>query len=204
MEEEYRMQKAQADIQAASANDVGNVVIHEDGTTERRDSQAIDFSTLSSKPKADDDADDDASIRGVVSSESRHGSAMGSSGQADVDTVAANGTDNNDEENIPTIRISTESTRELTSAKETVEKIHTNGNGEADTSILEGTRLQQPVQAAAGENGDQDNNESSGGGEPFSFSNKRLCERWLDNLFMVLYEVDPFFYRMHARELTHT
>jgi len=24
--------------------------------------------------------------------------------------------------------------------------------------------------------------------EPFSFSNKRLCERWLDNLFMVLYE----------------
>ena len=27
--------------------------------------------------------------------------------------------------------------------------------------------------------------------EPFSFSNKRLCERWLDNLFMVLYEVSP-------------
>ena len=25
--------------------------------------------------------------------------------------------------------------------------------------------------------------------EPFSFSTKRLCEGWLDNLFMVLYEV---------------
>lgn len=27
----------------------------------------------------------------------------------------------------------------------------------------------------------------------FSFTNKRLCERWLDNLFMVLYEVSTFF-----------
>lgn len=31
--------------------------------------------------------------------------------------------------------------------------------------------------------------------DAFSFTNKRLCERWLDNLFMVSYEVrcPPFF-----------
>jgi hypothetical protein len=53
--------------------------------------------------------------------------------------------------------------------------------------------LQQPAQAAASE-GDGENKDTTtiggpGGQESFSFSNKRLCERWLDNLFMVLYEV---------------
>lgn len=54
--------------------------------------------------------------------------------------------------------------------------------------------LEKPLQAAASENGQMEG-ESPITQEPFSFSNKRLCERWLDNLFMVLYEVnDKFFF----------
>ena len=56
MEEEYRMQKAQADIHAASSGSVNSdnangVVIHEDGST----------------TNAHADSDDDASTRGMVS-----------------------------------------------------------------------------------------------------------------------------------------
>ncbi|KAJ7753788.1 Chs5p-Arf1p-binding proteins-domain-containing protein, partial [Mycena metata] len=57
--------------------------------------------------------------------------------------------------------------------------------------------LERPVQAAAGDEEDTAGADKDKKGkepapplpqEPFSFSNKRLCERWLDNLFMVLYE----------------
>lgn len=63
---------------------------------------------------------------------------------------------------IPTIRISSESNRTPTSAPVPLEK---------------------PEQSQA-EVGD-----GEGDGEISAFSNKRLCERWLDNLFLVLYEV---------------
>ena len=95
----------------------------------------------------------------------------------------------NAEEEIPTIRISTESNREKKAEME--KEIEAIENGEVKTNgVNGGTELQPPVQAAAGE-GEQDGSESPGASapEPFSFSNKRLCERWLDNLFMVLYEV---------------
>jgi hypothetical protein len=158
MEEEYRMQKAQADIVAVSQDTV----------------------------------DDDASTKGVRSSPSikPDGSPTWSDAQSpthvnmgDVETT------------IPTIRISTESAREESSrAERAAAAAKTNGvenrNGEP---AVEG--LQQPAQAAAGE-GDGDSKEVTpisgpGAQESFSFSNKRLCERWLDNLFMVLYEVSP-------------
>jgi len=50
--------------------------------------------------------------------------------------------------------------------------------------------LEKPVQAAAAEPGEEvpASPVPTSSTEPFSFSNKRLCERWLDNLFMVLYE----------------
>ncbi|KAI0044319.1 chaps family protein [Auriscalpium vulgare] len=174
MEEEYRMQKAQADIRAV---DDGDAVIPEDGA-----------------PRGEL-ADDDASTRGVRSAESAHGSNMGSVSAHDVKVLeaaaeaaeaAAHVSDVEEEDGIPTIRISTESSRETKvevngKEEEVKEEVKTNG-------VLEHA-LQQPVQAAAGE-GEQENSEAGGNPaqEPFSFTNKRLCERWLDNLFMVLYE----------------
>ena len=49
--------------------------------------------------------------------------------------------------------------------------------------------MQKPVQAAGEDKQDSSDITAVAQAEPFSFSNKRLCERWLDNLFMVLYEV---------------
>lgn len=171
MEEEYRMLKAQSDIQfSAGASDV---IIHEDGAAVPvRDSLVSEGTTLATGGL--EGADDDASTRGVVSPASRR---------------ASNSKDLNAEGEIPTIRISTESNREKKAEME--KEIEASENSEVKTNgVNGGTELQPPVQAAAGE-GEQDGSESPGTSapEPFSFSNKRLCERWLDNLFMVLYEV---------------
>ncbi len=147
----------------------------------------------------DADADDDASTKGV------HASTSAS--QIDSPTSSASQSPtlefvNDTEITIPTIRISTESAREETlraqkaataAAAATVNGVE-NINGEP---VPEG--LQQPVQAAAGEgNGENKDASGPGGQESFSFSNKRLCERWLDNLFMVLYEVSSTLLRFVA------
>ncbi|EMD34713.1 hypothetical protein CERSUDRAFT_116901 [Gelatoporia subvermispora B] len=172
MEEEYRMQKAQGDIRAhtvspssSAAGENGTPAIHEDGTV-----AAVPPRGASLTARTDEQADDDASTRGVHSANP----------SADGDSLAPNG--------IPTIRISTESDvghEDKAEEAEQAEKL-VNGNGDAkdkDSAASEAAALEKPVQA-----GGQEEGAGSGAQEPFSFSNKRLCERWLDNLFMVLYE----------------
>ncbi|KAJ9249324.1 hypothetical protein DTO207G8_6831 [Paecilomyces variotii] len=85
--------------------------------------------------------------------------------------VNGNGAENGDE---------SESKDELADEK-------TNGNGEVNQT--EETSIERPEQTMASEvvksgNEDHDPSHSS----YTQFKNKRLCERWLDNLFMVLYE----------------
>lgn len=172
MEEEYRIQKAQTDMQQAlrSANgvtdpqdakesDVGTAVIHEDGTVMKVD-----------------EADDGASTKALAPPTPK------------LASTEVNG--------IPTIRISTESldtTDEASEVAETsTEEAAINDHPTTPHNALPEPNgvhtLEKPLQAAANE-GEQNGNETSNPSEPFSFSNKRLCERWLDNLFMVLYEV---------------
>ena len=156
MEEEYRMQKAHADIAAVS--------------------------------REEPVADDDASIKGVRAppSAGREDSPRSSSnGQSPTSTHVGDA-----ESTIPTIRISTESAREESlRAEKAAAASKTNGLENTNGDAVVGG-LQQPAQAAAGD-GDGEGKEATQPGtqESFSFSNKRLCERWLDNLFMVLYEV---------------
>jgi Chs5-Arf1p-binding protein BUD7/BCH1 len=152
MEEEYRMQKAHADI-----------------ATVARDEEVV--------------ADDDASIKGLRTPPSASGE------DSPASTFEQSPTDDA-ESTIPTIRISTESSREESLRAEKAAAA-AKLNGMENAKAVEG--LQQPAQAAAGE-GDGESKDATpiggpGGQESFSFSNKRLCERWLDNLFMVLYEV---------------
>ncbi|GJE93723.1 chaps-domain-containing protein [Phanerochaete sordida] len=167
MEEEYRQQKAQTE----GTSNASTTVIHEDGSV-----------TQGSATLATKDADDNASTKGVRSAAGtpehspKAAGANGDSVEAGVEAVT-NG--------IPTIRLSTESAREPSQEEEHANGVAKNGQGEAAADALE-----RPVQAAAGE-GSQDDAKSTSGqaqSEAFSFSNKRLCERWLDNLFMVLYE----------------
>ncbi|KAI0341382.1 chaps-domain-containing protein [Trametopsis cervina] len=160
MEEEYRMQKAQTDTHASTSS-----IIHEDGSV-----TVAGGSGLSTKG-----ADDNASTKGVRSTTHSPNASQANGGEI------PNG--------IPTIRISTESQRE---AKEQADAESTqNGVHEEEESVpqVAGSSLEKPVQAAAGD-GTEDTNRPtpSPQHEAFSFSNKRLCERWLDNLFMVLYE----------------
>ncbi len=169
MEEEYRMQKAQVDITALAREEV--------------------------------DADDNASTKGM------HAPTSGSQIDSPVSSASESPTPTTEstdeaESSIPTIRISTESAREETlKAQKAPAAAAVNGvenvNGDP---VPKG--LQQPVQAAAGESNGEKKDASSGGPggqESFSFSNKRLCERWLDNLFMVLYEVRSYLARFLSR-----
>lgn len=154
------MQKAQADIMAV-------VKEGSDGKKGVRESGEV------AEEMVGGGADDDASTRGVASPEDVK--------EVELESGPA----------IPTIRISSESDREKKVGEEGV-----NGNGDAAdivdavTAAAEDT-LGKPEQAATQEEGEDAAGDAAtvNGGEAFSFSNKRLCERWLDNLFMVLYEV---------------
>ena len=106
----------------------------------------------------------------------------------------ANGNDDEPTSAVPTIRISAESSREDDSS---------NGDEAVQQNGVQKHDLERPVQAAG--EGDQNVNEASPAPvqEAFSFSNKRLCERWLDNLFMVLYEVGYHFFLVDLRSFNN-
>lgn len=171
MEEEYRNQKAQAENQTATlkqqntmpeanvVKDTENTIIHEDGMASKwAESRAVD--------------DDNASTRGVLSSRPSIKS------DTDEGLCLPN--------NIPIIRVSTESEIEKELSESPVEEETANGRDIHDTATIASAMIEKPVQVAVNEDTEDPSTSLS---ETFSFSNKRLCERWLDNLFMVLYEV---------------
>ncbi len=177
------MQKAQIDLPQHYANGMksaGDIPEVENSNVSVRDSMASGVPTLVASSKAEGEADDDASTKGMASpaSDARIGAT-----QSDLNISQ-----------IPTIKISSESDRE----DEDVEAdVPTNDKTPAATENGASQHitheLEKPSQAAAA-----DEKDGSGEGsanpvqEGFSFSNKRLCERWLDNLFMVLYEVQGY------------
>lgn len=169
MEEEYRMQKAQVDI---------NAIAKQETTAEVQSVRDSGVGTFGSSTDVGG-ADDDASIRGVASPNET---------KSELDAAPA----------IPTIRISTESDRAIEVEGQEPDK-KPNGDTSAVTAAAEDT-LGKPEQAATQEEGEDVTGDTAtlNGGEAFSFSNKRLCERWLDNLFMVLYEVFPATITVHV------
>lgn len=164
MEEEYRMQKAQAEIQKVvisnGTRDVNKsvTVIHEDGSV------TAGSATL---------ADDDASTRGMSSPLSETESKPEIENGLNVSAI-------------PIIRVSSESDTEREIAEATGTDIAEQDEA-TESASAQGITLEKPVQAAAGEEPEASQSSNSNQ-EAFSFTNKRLCERWLDNLFMVLYE----------------
>ena len=77
------------------------------------------------------------------------------------------------------------------------EKADGEGGGEkADSDGIQVPENPAPAKAKNKDGGDEDDTGSDADAKHLSdkythFKNKRLCERWLDNLFMVLYEVRP-------------
>jgi len=187
MEEEYRMQKAQNDIRAAGLDEdaPNGRVIYEDGTVRKQG------------------ADDNASTKGIVSPPN--------ASPEQIKRPMSPG--------IPVIKVSTESDRDRELAEiaeekerkraeeEEAEAAVPNGdlNPIVDTLERAAEGLEKPSQAAASDepkdgegDGAPDRHESEG----FSFANKRLCERWLDNLFMCLYE-DLRIWTIFRAEVAH-
>jgi len=207
MEEEYRMQKAQTDIQKASTLSVNGSGVAE-GNGERSDTYSVtdgviyEDGTVSYSRRVDDNA----STMGMVSPTTPNG--LGTHTTEDTNLAQPM--------SIPTIRVSTESNRVARGkqeAQEAQEAVLVEDAGNAvkenepvkesmtEREGLEIQGLERPVQAAAAaatavgeEKGGLVASDASLGStaEAFSFSTKRLCERWLDNLFMVLYEVCVF------------
>lgn len=70
------------------------------------------------------------------------------------------------------------------------------------TETASGTAAPGAADTKAPEESKDLDKSTSSGNETFPFQDKRLCERWLDNLFMVLYE-DLRVYTIWRAELTH-
>lgn len=175
-------------------------------------SRSVDGSAGHQTPQTD--AQDEASTRAIRSpgvTQSREESS-GRTGYGDAQLEVSKSP-------IPTIRISTESDheREKAASQAANGKVHPPstiqeesegaGQGEAEPEVpislaqtpepahTAAEAFPEPQHAANGEaKGKQkvtlklEEDEAAEESE-LSFSNKRLCERWLDNLFMVLYEV---------------
>ncbi|KAH8102294.1 chaps-domain-containing protein [Cristinia sonorae] len=164
MEEEYRAQKAHAEATTNGTDDASTTVIHEDGSV-----------TTSKTKNGESAADDNASTKGVRSAAGTPVPPAGTDPDADVDAIT-NG--------LPTIRISTESNRERVKKETEVNGSEIEPVEEEEITESAKPALEKPTSAELAD-GETPSNPSQ---EAFSFSNKRLCERWLDNLFMVLYE----------------
>lgn len=208
MEEEYRQQKAK-EGPATSADASPNVNGSGSPTVGRRSSgagqKAESFGPLAVEGDDDEDddhdslsdddaADDDASVKGVppsirVSSEHQQ--------------QQKNSSEERRASPIPTIKVSTESDgeREREELRRFEEERKATGKGD----------IEKPVAAAAPSTAEEPKDaevdaESSATTTTTTnsnaISNKRLCERWLDNLFMVLYE-DLRVYTIWRAEIAH-
>lgn len=169
MEEEYRNQKAshQREDDDEVEDQHVNGVVYEDGSV--RDS------TITAVASGDDhpvDADDDASIRGMVSPT-----------QSDHDASKT-------ENGIPSIHVSSEG-----DSDEPEESSETAVNGVKTEHFGDKTTISKPERAASDvdEEEDSERKREIKASEALSLNNKRLCERWLDNMFMCLYEVTLFY-----------
>jgi len=162
MEEEYRMQKVQNDMRRTSLKTNG---------VQPSETDVSQMVIYEDGTVGRSSSDDDSSTRAMVS-------------PTPEDDLNSSNLHLNS--NIPRIRISTESGRDLDEEEKDLAGSDEKKDEGKQNGIHNGAALEKPVQAAAGETEDADRDIPPA--EPFSFSNKRLCERWLDNLFMVLYE----------------
>ncbi len=127
-------------------------------------------------------------------------------------------------QSIPTIKISADGDEEKQKEGKDEEGDQSYSSERADESIqsvaVEPPPLEKPAVAQAGAthertesaavsagaaplvNGSAPEPDAGAGKASYSFSNKRLCERWLDNLFMVLYE-DLRVYTIWRAEMAH-
>jgi len=210
------MQKAQGEMQQALGsansigpatgreNDIGTAIIHEDGTVvrpsmdDKASTRAVRSPTSTSKM---DEASENGEFSMIPSIRISTESSRAQDGESEVTKVEeekekadlakkkgkAKATEEDEDDNDDD---DDDDDDDEHHQHEVVEKKAANGNTQANG--VKTHAPEKPAQAAG--EGEQAINEASPSPtqEPFSFSTKRLCERWLDNLFMVLYEACYF------------
>ncbi|KAK4516559.1 uncharacterized protein ATC70_011533 [Mucor velutinosus] len=202
MEEEYRMQKAKEDTQKSSTSvneqqqhskdePTASLRANAQESVEQKEQVAETSATTvsdSEENKKEEDAkEEEGSQNGEPSEETKETTENSDELADQMDTVDLNADESNQQQ----------AAEEENQQQPKVEVHH--------------TPLERPTQAA------EDNSKTEGtstsndapintphpsDGVNFSFSNKRLCERWLDNLFMVLYE-DLRIYTFWRTEAAH-
>lgn len=175
MEEEYRMQKT-VDVAPDSPGRPKMNGMNGSGD----ESEKEGFGPLALE---EDDADDDASSKGVHAPTPVGASAP----RENLPTPSS--------PSIPTIKVSTESDGEREREAIAAYEEDVTANGSTSRMAGEAHGVEKPAHAHAEDDAvpapttEAPGTSASGAQAPGTFSNKRLCERWLDNLFMVLYEV---------------
>ncbi|KAI8642491.1 Chs5p-Arf1p-binding proteins-domain-containing protein [Parasitella parasitica] len=190
MEEEYRMQKAKEDTQKSSTSvneqqyESPHVAQQTKQETDSDQEEEQNTETIANEAlkKNDDEVVNDEQSQNEAEEETK-GDDENTDELADqMDTVDLNADNDEQEENLH---------------HRNVEVHH--------------TPLERPTQAAEDKSKTEGASATTDGpintphpsdGVNFSFSNKRLCERWLDNLFMVLYE-DLRIYTFWRTEAAH-
>jgi hypothetical protein len=176
MEEEYRMQKLQAEARSAppDVESHPNGVIHEDGTVEYEPANAPTTNGHgASAPIPSAGADDNASTRALVG-ETIGSAATPANEKPVIDDELNDASNNGDVKDLES-----EGTGLVLDDEATLRS----------TTEAAGDDVERPSLAAMKEEEDENEKKTPVPPQDYSFSNKRLCERWLDNLFMVLYEV---------------
>lgn len=189
MEEEYRMQKAHdpagpSNSDSPRASDVSKIASRNGNGTPgimvlnaEEEEEKEGFGPLSIEE--DEVADDNASTRAVVSP-----------------LPGGISTTSSPSPTIPTIKVSTDSEGERERrALADFEETGAVAGLEKPKSVQQGEEEQSATLPSVAESPIEEDGASS-------FSNKRLCERWLDNLFMVLYEVSWFRNVAQSQRLT--
>ncbi|GAA5828277.1 hypothetical protein JCM3770_006000 [Rhodotorula araucariae] len=219
MEEEYRMHRAADPVPESPLAPDANGAAAGAATDPAVDDVAEGFGPLAIA--TDDEGSEAASLHGVDDIAPVPAQVPAASPPSDVPTIAVNGQteDGRDIEaeraassspSIPTIKVSTESDGErerdeLRRFEESDEgRRARDGVPRPDAAKQAPDEAEDEVGAAADEGAreEQGAGGAADGEGGASFQTKRLCERWLDNLFMVLYE-DLRVYTIWRAEIAH-
>ncbi|CAO3701520.1 unnamed protein product [Rhizopus stolonifer] len=195
MEEEYRVQKAKEDVQRSSSS------VHDDIKKPVRNSSETVAATINAEALGEKSEEKETEENIDVTTEET----------VDVETATINAETTTTNAETTTINAETLENKTEDELAENMETVDLNADDKESTPIqVHHTPLLRPDQVAEEEKSglgdtDDDSFESTphpNDGVNFTFSNKRLCERWLDNLFMVLYE-DLRIYTFWKTEAAH-
>ncbi|CAO3567128.1 unnamed protein product [Mortierella alpina] len=212
MEEEYRMQKeAEESIRKGSqvrtmGRDEGipeevpprEQLLSPNGTP----IPIIKISTESEREREQEEAEEEARAKAVEDALEKTAEETGDQSMEDIklDDLSLNGDKDQEETDIQEPQENQAEQEKTNGESETATAEPTDAPAEeVHHAPIKGKQIEKPSAAAASdeEEAEEDEVELS-----FSFSNKRLCDRWLDNLFMVLYE-DLRQYTIWRAEVQH-